>query len=199
MRHVFVLLVAIAAFGACGPKNYDYPYSKEPDPRGKEIELGVGDVLSINVWDQKDLNTEGTIRPDGTITMPLIGDVKAVGITPTALRDKIKAQLANFVKIGGGNEITVAVKSWKSYRFQVQGEVTKPGVFTSDEYVTVSGAIALAGGPTRFADRDGVVVLRKDASTGQTRRIPISYDLIASGKRLDMDIWILSGDILFVP
>jgi polysaccharide export outer membrane protein len=196
MRQALVLLIAFVA--ACGPKNYDYPYKGEPDPRGKEITLGVGDVLQINVWDQKDLNTEATIRPDGTITMPLIGDVKAVGATPTVLRDKIKTQLANFLKLGGSNEIAVAVKTWKSYRFTVQGEVTKPGLFTNDEYVTVSGAIALAGGPTRFADRDGVVILRKNEQ-GKTKRIPISYDLIASGRRLDMDIWVLPGDVIFVP
>ncbi len=199
MRLVLVWLIALTTAAACGPKNYDYPYGKEPDPRGKEITLGVGDVLQINVWDQKDLNTEATIRPDGTITMPLIGDVRAVAITPTALRDKIKTQLANFLKLGGSNEIAVAVKTWKSYRFTVQGEVTKPGLFTNDEYVTVSGAIALAGGPTRFADRDGIVILRKDEASGKTKRIPISYDLIASGRRLDMDVWVLPGDVIYVP
>ncbi|MGE5187002.1 MAG: polysaccharide biosynthesis/export family protein, partial [Acidobacteriota bacterium] len=73
-------------------------YAHEPDPRNKEIVLGVGDVLSINVWGEKDLNTEGTIRPDGTITMPLVGDLHAAGDTPSALKQTIKTQLAKFIK-----------------------------------------------------------------------------------------------------
>jgi polysaccharide export outer membrane protein len=191
-------LLALVLVAACGPKNYDYPYNKEPDPRNKEIVLGVGDVVGINVWDQKELNTEATIRPDGTITMPLVGDLRAAGQTPTALKERIKAALANFVKLGGGNEITVAVKAWKSYRFTVQGEVTKPGMFTNDEYVTVSDALALAGGPTRFAKRDSIALMRKD-SAGKVRSIPLDFDLLASGKRLDMNIWILPGDVIYVP
>jgi polysaccharide export outer membrane protein len=191
-------LLALVLVAACGPKNYDYPYNKEPDPRNKEIVLGVGDVVGINVWDQKELNTEATIRPDGTITMPLVGDLRAAGQTPTALKERIKAALANFVKLGGGNEITVAVKAWKSYRFTVQGEVTKPGMFTNDEYVTVSDALALAGGPTRNAQRESNPLNRKD-SAGKVRSIPLDFDLLASGKRLDMNIWILPGDVIYVP
>lgn len=197
MRQVLVLLVALLVW-ACGPKSYDYAYEKEPDPRNKELVLGVGDVIAINVWDQKDLNTEATIRPDGTITMPLVGDIKAAGQTPTQLRDKIKVALSNFLKLGGSNEITVAVKTWKSYRFTIQGEVAKPGMFTNDEWVTVADAMALAGGPTRFADRAGMVLMRKDAS-GKTRHIPLHFDLLASGKRPDMNIWVLPGDVIWVP
>ena len=198
MRQAFVFLICFVALG-CGHPDYNSAlYAKQPDPRGKELVLGVGDVLAINVWDQKDLNTEATIRPDGTITMPLIGDLKASGETPTALRDKIKSQLTNFVKIGGGNEITVAVKTWKSYRFTVQGEVVKPGLFTNDEYVTVADALALAGGPTRFADRAGILLMRKSES-GKSISIPLNFDLLASGKRPDMNIWVLPGDVIYVP
>jgi polysaccharide export outer membrane protein len=196
MRHV--LGVACVLVVACGPRNYDYDYAAEPNPRGKELVLGVGDILQINVWDQKDLNTEATIRPDGTITMPLVGDVRASGETPTRLRELIKRALANYVKLGGGNEITVAVKAWKSYRFTVQGEVSRPGLYTSDEYVTVADAIALAGGPTRFGKRDSIALMRKDAE-GRQRSIPLDYDLLASGKRPDMNIFVLPGDVIYVP
>jgi polysaccharide export outer membrane protein len=195
MRYALLLVLGLAA---CGPKNYDYSYQQEPDPRNKEIVLGVGDVLDINVWDQKDLNTEATIRPDGTITMPLVGDIKAMGHTPTQLRDQIKGSLANYVKLSGGNEVTVAVKSWNSYRFTVNGEVSRPGMYTNASYVTVSDAIALAGGPTRFADRDAIILIRKDPR-GQARHIPLSFDLLASGKRPDMNIWILPDDVIYVP
>jgi polysaccharide export outer membrane protein len=168
------------------------------DPRNKEIVLGVGDVVSVNVWDQKELNTEATIRPDGTITMPLAGDIKALGQTPTQLREKIKTSLERFLKLGGSNEITVAVKAWKSYRFTVQGEVGKPGLYTNDEWVNVSDALALAGGPTRFADRSGLVLMRKE-QRAECQRIPLSFDELASGKRSDMNMWVLPGDVLYMP
>lgn len=194
MRLSMIILLCVA----CGPRIYTYDYRSEPDPRNKELVLGVGDVVDINVWDQKDLNTEATIRPDGTITMPLVGDLKAAGETPTALREKIKELLANYVKLGGANEITVAVKAWKSYRFTVQGEVGRPGVYTSDEWLTVSDALALAGGPTRFADRAGIILMRKTPQ-GKHAHIPLNFDLLASGKRPDMNIWVLAGDVIYVP
>jgi polysaccharide biosynthesis/export protein len=191
--------VLVSLLVACGSSLPNYDYGKEPDPRNKELVLGVGDVVGINVWDQKELNTDATIRPDGTITMPLVGDIKAVGETPTELREKIKTSLAAFVKMGSaGNEVTVAVRSWKSYRFTIEGEVTKAGVFSADQYVTVAEALAMAGGLSRFARHDEIRVLRHDAK-GNIRQIPLDFDAIASGKRPDMNIWVLPGDSIYVP
>jgi len=195
MRYALVLLLVVA----CGPKSYDYPYGKEPDPRNKELILGVGDVVGVNVWENQGVNTEATIRPDGTITMPLVGDVKAAGRTPTELRETIKSQLQNFLKLAAGNEVTVAVRSWKSYRFTLDGEVSKAGVFTSDHYVTVDDAIAMAGGLTRFAKRSDIILFRTDPKSGQIRQVPLDYDLLASGKRIDMNIYVLPGDRIYVP
>ena len=193
-------LLVLALLAGCGSTLPNYNYAGEPDPRVKEVTLGVGDVVAINVWGEGNtgLNTEATIRPDGTITMPLVGDLKAGGETPTALKTTIKARLAEFVKVQG-TEITVALKSWRSYRFTVQGEVVKTGVFSSDQFVTVADAIALAGGPTRFARRDGVVLTRTDPKTHETRRIPFDYDTIASGKRPEMNIFVLPGDTIYIP
>jgi polysaccharide export outer membrane protein len=161
--------------------------------------LGVGDSISINVWENKEYNTDATIRPDGTITMPLIGDIKAVGETPSSLKAKIKSRLSEYVRLGTSAEITVAVKSWRSYRFTIQGEVTHAGVFTADQYLTVADAMAFAGGPSKFAKRNEITLLRRDPKTAAIRRIPLDYDLIASGKRQDMNIYVLSGDTIWVP
>jgi len=192
------LFLILAVLAACTHPNFDaYPYKDEPDPRHKELTIGVGDVLSINVWGEKDLNTDATVRPDGTITMPLVGDLPAAGNTPSALKAKIKEGLDRYLKLPAGNEIAVAVKSWKSYRFTLENEVGKPGVYTSDQYVTVSEALAMGGGLTRFAKRDGVVILRRDVKG--TRQIPIDYDAIASGKRPDMNIYVMPGDTIWVP
>jgi len=130
--------------------------------------------------------------------MPLIGDIKAVGETTASLKTAIKDKLATFLKLQG-TEITVALRAWKSYRFTISGEVTRTGVFTSDQYVTVSEALAMAGGLTRFAKRGEIQLLRRDPKTGAQRQIPLDYDLLASGKRLDMNIFVLPGDSIYVP
>lgn len=196
MRLASILVFLIACHATLpGPDTY----KGLPNPQNKEIVLGVGDVLSINVWGEKDLNTEGTIRPDGTITMPLVGDLKAEGQTPTQLKQTIKAKLGSFIKLNEGTEITVAVKAWKSYRFTLSGEVGKPNVYTSDQYVTVADAIAMAGGLTRFAKRDGIKVIRRTPNTGNLQEIPVDYDAIASGQRPDMNFYVLPGDTIWVP
>jgi polysaccharide export outer membrane protein len=196
--HAMMASALVLAAG-CGSTLPKYDYSKEPDPRTREIVLGVGDSVSINVWENKDFNTDATIRPDGTITMPLIGDIKAVGETPSSLKAKIKSRLGDYVKISSGSEITVAVKAYRSYRFTIQGEVTHAGIFTAEQYVTVADAMALAGGPSKFAKRNEITLLRRDPKTGDVRRIPLDYDLIASGKRQDMNIYVLTGDTIWVP
>jgi len=196
MRYALILLLLVVA---CGPKNYDYPYGKEPDPRNKELILGVGDVVGIHVIGNDALNTETAVRPDGAITMPLVGDVKAYGRTPTELRAAITQALGNFVKLPAGNEVTVSVKSWKSYRFTLDGEISKAGVYNPDHYVTVDDAIAMAGGLTRFAKRSDIVLFRTDPKTGEIHQIPLDYDLLASGKRMDMNIYVLPNDRIWVP
>jgi polysaccharide export outer membrane protein len=195
-RMLAVLVLVLAA--GCPPKIPNYDYAKEPDPRSKELVLGVGDVIGINVWENQNLSVEVTIRPDGTITMPLVGDLKAAGETPTSLKNRIKNQLQAYVKIQG-TEVTVAVKAWRSYRFTIQGEVSKAGVFSSDQFLTVSDALALAGGLTRFAKRNEISLTRKDSKSGQIRHIPLDYEALASGKRPDMNIIVMSGDTIWVP
>jgi polysaccharide export outer membrane protein len=193
----FAVAFAVVTAG-CHPTLPYYDYAKEPDPSASELVLGVGDNIAINVWENANLNTDATIRPDGTITMPLVGDIKATGETPTSLKITIKNKLQNFVRLQG-TEITVAVKSWKSYRFTIQGEVGHAGVFTQDHYVNVADALALAGGPSRFAKRGEIVLMRRDPRTGKIKQIPLDYDDLASGKRQDMNIIVMSGDTIWVP
>lgn len=198
----FVLLLALVLASGCPTPAYNYAYEREPDPRAKELVLGVSDVVSINVWEQRDLNTEQTIRPDGTITMPLIGDLKAAGETPSSLQQQIKKKIIEFIKIQmapGTELVTVAVHSWKSYKFRIVGEVQREGVYTAESYVTVAEALAMAGGVSRFAKRDRIVLLRSDPVTKAQKRIPLNYDMLASGKRPEMNIWVLTGDQIFVP
>ena len=193
---VLAIVVAAAGVAGCGPKVPTYDYAREPDPRNEEWVLGVGDEITISVWDNSQLSTEATIRPDGNVTMPLIGDLRAVGETPTTLKGKIKQRLADFVKLQG-SEITVALRGANSYRFTVSGEVTRPGMMTMGYFVTVSEAIALAGGFTRYAKRNEMMLQRRDPRNGKIRTIPLAFDFLMS--RPDMNIVLLTGDSLFVP
>lgn len=193
-------LVAVLAFGlivACGPKMPNYDYSKEVDPRVSEYVVGVDDGLNINIWKNEQLSTSVVVRPDGTITMPLVGDLVARGKTPSQLRKEIAKRLAEYVKLGA-SEITVAVTQVNSYRFTVSGEVVRAGMVQSRQYLTVADAIAQAGGFTRFAERNKITLSRRDAD-GTIRRIPIAFDFIEDGSHPEMNIVMLAGDSLHIP
>ena len=100
---------------------------------------------------------------------------------------------------GTAETVTVALRQANSYRFTVSGEVTRSGIFHSEFYVTVAEAIALAGGFSRFAKRNEMVLLRVDPASNTTRSIPLAYDLLASGQRPDMNLVLIAGDSLYVP
>lgn len=186
-------LVAVATSGCAGTPAYDF--RREPDPRGREYVLGVGDTVKIAVWKNPELSTEATVRPDGNVTMPLVGDVIASGKTPTELKGAVQKKLGEYVHDDSA-AVTIAVVAVRSYVFTVNGNVEHPGMFTAVPYVTVNDAVSLAGGPNRFASAT-LWLLRKDAQGG-VRRIPIDYDAVASGKRPDANLVVLPGDALHV-
>jgi polysaccharide export outer membrane protein len=192
-------LAALALVAAgCPAKTPYYDYAKEPTLENLEYEIGVSDGLKITVWKNPDLSTDAVVRPDGTITMPLIGDIKAAGRTPSELRLEIQQRLGQFIKDESA-VVTVAVTAFQSYRFTVSGAVEHPGVFTSVHYVTVAEAIALAGGPNKFANHAGVVIVRRDRKSGKYKRIPVNYDDVRSGRRPDMNLVLLPEDTVYVP
>jgi polysaccharide biosynthesis/export protein len=181
---------------ACGPAT-TYDYSKEPDPRKHDFVIGAADVLKITVWKNPDLSTEQRVRPDGTVTMPLIGDVQAAGRTPKDLKNEISKKLASYVR-DESSTVSVAVTEVNSYRFTVSGNVERGGVFSSKYYVTVAEAIAMAGGLNKFANGRKLVVVRNDAHNG-VRRVPIDFERIATGQHPEENLVLVSGDTLFVP
>jgi polysaccharide biosynthesis/export protein len=196
-RTLLGIVAVLCAFPACAtaPRNYDY--SKEPDPRGQEYVVGVGDLLRVNVWRDQDLTVESRVRPDGAVTLPLLGEVKAAGRTPSQIRREITEKLAVLYKSETLN-VTVGIPEVKSYVFTVSGNAEKPGRYTAESYVTVVEALSLAGGPNRYAETRRILVMRKDAN-GRLRQIPIDYETLKTGKRMDQNIVILSGDVILIP
>jgi polysaccharide export outer membrane protein len=198
LRALVVSVLGFLFLGACGSTTPYYDYSKEPDPRkaGAEYVIGVSDDLEITVWKNPDLSTKASVRPDGTITLPLIGDVAASGHTPSQLKADITARLASFVKDEAA-VVTVAVTHVNSYRFTVNGNVEHPGMFSSTGYVTVAEAVALAGGPNKYASPSGTVIIRSDAKG--RRRIPIDYDAVRAGLRPEANLVVIAGDTIYMP
>jgi polysaccharide export outer membrane protein len=193
MRTLTVWIVSLTMLG-CGPAAYDY--SKEPDPRKHEFVIGASDALKITVWKNPDLSCDAKVRPDGTITMPLIGDVRAADRTPGQLKEEIARRLSSYIKDDTA-AISIAVTEVNSYRFTVSGNVEHGGIFTSKYYVTVAEAIALAGGLNKFANPGKLVVVRRDREG--LRRIPIDYSRISSGEHPEENLVLIAGDNLFSP
>jgi polysaccharide export outer membrane protein len=195
---VLVMGVALAAgAGACTTPRPFYDYASEPDPRKQPFVLGPSDVLRVTVWKNVDLSGDVTVRPDGTIVLPLVGELRAAGRTAAEVRADVAKRLETFIK-EDANNVTVSVSAINSYRFIVNGNVERIGAYTSNHYVTVSEAIALAGGPNRFADPDQTVIIRDDGTKGK-KRIPVDYPAILKGKNPEHDLPLIAGDIVYVP
>jgi polysaccharide export outer membrane protein len=196
LRAPLVVLLSLLSLAGCGPSIPYYDYSKEPDPRKLEYIIGVSDVIRIDVYKHtEELGTTIAVRPDGTITMSLIGDIVAAGRTPGQLREEIVKRLKVYLQ--GEILVTVAVTDVNSYKFTVAGNVERGGSFTSKAYVSVADAIAMAGGPNRFATPSGTVIIRTDRQG--TRKIPVDYGALRAGKRPEMNLVIVSGDTIYVP
>ncbi len=189
------LLLALA--GGCGGSIPPYAYDKEPNPTKREIVIGIADRIRVEVRNNQDLTSEGTVRPDGAITLKLIGTIRADGKTPTQLKTEIAERYAQFIKDPRA-VVTISVVEYNSYRFTVSGEVVTPGIFPSKRFVRVLEAIQLAGGPTRFAKREKVQILRCCTPKGEPKKIPIDYNELLTGNA-KMNIYIMPDDQVLVP
>jgi polysaccharide export outer membrane protein len=156
--------------------------------------IGPEDMLLISVWKNESLSRTLPVRPDGKISMPLLHDIQASGLTPMQLRDKIAAALAEFMP---NPEVSVSVLEVRSYRVSVLGEVQKPGVLQLRAPTTVLEAIALAGGFRDFASPSKIVIFRKDDG-GQTQRLRFNYNR-AVGNAGEENVPLRSGDVVVVP
>jgi polysaccharide biosynthesis/export protein len=157
--------------------------------------IGVEDVLNINVWKEPEMSRTLPVRPDGIITLPLIGEIQAKGLTPVQLQDQITASLKKFMS---DPQVTVIVAEVRSLTFNVVGQVLKPGYYPLTRRMTVLDAIALSGGFQPFAKQKKVYVLRTQAD-GKEVKIPFNYKDVIKGKRPDENIELQPRDTLVVP
>ncbi len=162
--------------------------------------LGPEDLLEITVWKNADLSRITPIRPDGLISMPIIGDVQASGLTADGLAHRIAERLKQFV--AGSPSVSVSVKELNSYSVYVLGEVTKPGKYQAKSYITLLQAISMSGGFTEYAKKNKLQIVRNklngDNKLHETR-IPVRYDDLLAGDGGPGNIVLLSGDTVVVP
>jgi polysaccharide export outer membrane protein len=194
-RGMMVLWLVFA--GGCASAQSSFNYTSEPDPRKQEYVLGPSDVLKITVWRNAELSGDATVRPDGTISLPLVGDLRVTGRTPGQVQAELVQRMATFIKDESAI-VTVAVSAINSYRFVISGNVEHPGAYATNHYVTVVEALALAGGPNKFGSPESTVIIRSDPTRGP-RRIPVNYPSILSGAHPEQDLPLLPGDMIYVP
>lgn len=156
--------------------------------------IGPGDVLNLYVWKEPELTREVTVRLDGRITLPLLGDVEASGRTPPELSADIGKALGRFLATPN---VSVGVHRPVSTQFYVLGQVAKPGDYPLARQTTVLQALAIAGGFKEYAKTDDIVIIRQER--GSQTLIPVNYKRLESGKDLSQNIPLQPGDTVVVP
>lgn len=164
----------------------------------QEYVIGPEDVLDIAVWNNAAVSRTVPVRPDGKISLPLLNDVPASGLTPTELREALTKALASYIPTPS---VSVIVREVHSYKVTVIGEVRTPGRYELKSQATVLDVLAMAGGLNEYADRGRIVVLRQES--GSTRRMPFAYDRLTakseSKKTADENFCVRPGDVVLVP
>jgi len=156
--------------------------------------IGAQDVLKIDVWKEEQLTRTVPVRPDGKITLPLLNDVQAAGLTPMELAGVISGQLKKFIN---DPQVTVSVTEINSRRVYVSGEVTKAGAYALLPHMTVLQALSSSGGFTQFARVKNIYVLRTE--NGKQTKLPFNYKQAISGKSDAQNIELQPGDVIVVP
>lgn len=162
---------------------------------GSEYVIGPEDVLDINVWKEPDITRTLPVRPDGKISLPLVGEIEASGLTASQLQQIIAQKLKDYI---ANPQVNVIVQEVKSRTFNIVGKVAKPGSFDLAKPTAVLDAIALAGGFQDFAKVSKIYVLRR-MPDGTQKMLPFNYKLVIKGKQLDENVELQSGDTVVVP
>jgi len=168
--------------------------AEELDAHSDRYRLRPGDLLTISVWKETDLQSEVLIRPDGGISFALAGELDAAGHTVAELTAMLETRIRKFIPDA---VITVTVKVAAGNRIYVIGKVTRPGDFPLTGPTDVMQALSLAGGATPFADVNGIRILRRDGD--QQHSIRFRYNDILHGRKLDQNILLQNGDTVVVP
>jgi polysaccharide export outer membrane protein len=187
MRKLLCLCLAIW-FGACAHTTTPPPALPQADYR-----LGVDDVVEVAVWKDPALSATVPVRPDGKISLPMVGDLLVLDRTTRDVEQEVQGKLKGFV---AEPVVSVMVKEVKAGRFFVLGEVIHPGAYPITSHLTILQALALAGGPTEYARRGRMMLIRMSRD-GRAERYQVNYDAVVRGKA--DAIRLVAGDTLYIP
>ncbi len=173
--------------------------SQQAAPNAKRVvddyRIGPADVLAINVWKDSELTRTVTVRPDGRISLPLVGELEVSGLTASGVQRLIGQRLAEYIS---SPQVTVIVQEVKSQTYVVVGKVGKPGSYDLGKPTTVLEAIAIAGGFLDFAKTKKVKILRRQPG-GQTETLYFDYKQVIKGKNSEQNVELQNGDTIVVP
>lgn len=164
-------------------------------PHDATFVIGNDDVLAINVWKEPDISRAIPVRSDGKISLPLVGEVQAAGVTPLKLEQDIAARLKNYI---AEPEVTVIVQQVNSQKFNILGQVNRPGSYPLATSPTVLDAIAVAGGFRDFAKQKAIYVLRQNPD-GTQSRMPFNYKDVVKGHNTAQNVKLQPRDTIVVP
>ena len=159
-----------------------------------EYKIGPQDILRVDVWKEPEISRTVPVRPDGRISLPLLNDVQAAGLTPMQLAAVVAEGFKKYIT---SPQVTVSVTEINSRRVYVTGEVTRAGAFPLLPNMTVLQALSSSGGFTQFARLKNIYVLRVEE--GKQVKHPFNYKDVVSGKRPEQNILLLPGDVIVVP
>jgi polysaccharide export outer membrane protein len=193
--HVPALVASIAMLYAAsaGAESRPLP-GTGPNPEPGAYRIGPEDLLFISVWRNEAMSRTVPVRPDGMISLPLLNDVQAAGLTPAQLREVLMRRLGEYEP---SPEISVIVQEVRSFKVSVIGEVTRPGRFELKSQTTVLDALAHAGGLREFAARGRIVILRLNGAT--MKRIPFNYNKVVAADGQHENFFLEPGDVVVVP
>jgi polysaccharide export outer membrane protein len=157
--------------------------------------IGPEDVLQINVWHEPEISSLVSVRPDGKISIALIGDLKASGLTPVGLQGTLTEKLRAYIS---NPEVAVTVQQVKSKNFNILGEVQRPGSYPLVHSIRVLDAIGVAGGFRDFAKVTKIYVLRRNPE-GETIHMPFNYKQVIKGVQGDQNVELKPDDTVIVP
>ena len=168
--------------------------AKTPPRIDAGYKIGPQDVLRIDVWKEPDLTRQVSVRPDGKISLPLLDDVQAAGLTPLELRNFLREGLKEYIT---DPQVTVTVSEINSRRIFVTGEVSRSGTFALLPNMTVLQALSSCGGFTQFANTKKIYLLRMDGA--KQVKIPVNYKELIKGRKPEINILLQDGDTIVVP
>lgn len=171
------------------------PTSERPQPVGSGYLIGPGDVVAVHVWHEPEISGKVPVRTDGKISLPLVGELQAAGLTPESLQISIRKRLYDYIK---NPEVAVVVEEMNSRQFNVMGEVQKPGNFPLLRPTRVLDALALAGGFRDFAKSTKIYILRR-APQGGTVTLHFNYKRVVKGRDAEDNVELMPGDTIVVP